>query len=221
VSARWALATACLAVALAFFAIFRVDPARSPLLSFRHPERWRSEESLLLNAPLAPLGSPRSLSDLYSLYARLAVGAEVRDLVLRDGPLHGDYRAFVSVDGKRVRPSGPAGCDRRTQLVTCRWAALNVGPTLVIEATARNRTYATATAARVSRGLRAYVRRQEDAAAIPSAARVRLLVVSAAASNSERVQGRRLIGPSAALAAVLVLLTLALISGRRSRRVES
>jgi len=98
------------------------------------------------------------LSGLYGFYAQLAVGPQVRQLALRGGPLHGDYGAFVSVDGKHPAPSGPSRCNQNTQLATCTYAGLNLGASLVIEATARTKNYATATASRVSRGLRTYVR---------------------------------------------------------------
>jgi hypothetical protein len=219
-SARWALATACVAVALAFFAIFRVDLAGSPFLSFRHQAGWRSEETLLLSAPGFPISPPAPfgpyrLSGLYAFYAQIAVGPEVRQLVLRAGPLHGDYQAFVLVDGKRLTPADPVSSNHDTQLVASRSYG-DLGA-LEIEGTGRSRHDATSTATRVSRGLRAYVHKQQDAAAIPSAQRVRLIVVSAAANDAERVGSRRLIGPSITLAAVLALLTLALVSGRRSR----
>jgi hypothetical protein len=200
---------------LALFAIFRVDFGHSPPLSFRHHERWRSAEMLRVNAPLAPHG-PSSLAGLYAFYAQIAASPNVRRIVLRSGPLHGSYRAFVSVDDVPATLFQPDRCKQTTQLITCTSIALNAAPSLEIEATARTKIYATATAARVSRGFRTYVRTQQDAASIPSQQRVDFLLVSPAGSNTRRVGSHRLIGPSVALAAVLTLLTLALISGRRS-----
>jgi hypothetical protein len=214
-SAPWALATAFLAVLLALFAIVRVDFGHSSLLSFRHHERWRSAEMLRVKVPLAPLG-PSSHSGLYAFYAQLAASLNVREIVLRSGPLHGSYRAFVSVDHVPATPSQPDRCNEATHLITCTSVAFDAAPSLEIEATARTKTYATATAARVSRGFRTYVRTQQDAASIPSQQRVDFLLVSGAGSNTRRIGSHHVIGPSVALAAVLTLLTLALISGRRS-----
>jgi len=218
-STRWALVTACVTVALTFFAIFRIDLSQPPVVSFRHQERWRSDETLLLSRPGLLPRAPRrgvSPSGLWSFYAQIAASAQVRQLALRAGPLHGDYRAFVSRDDKPRSQS--SNCNQTTQLASCTSASISFGAaSLVIEATARTKRYAIATAARVSRGLRDYVHQQQDAASIPADQRIRLAVVRPATSHTERIDGRRIAGPSVTLAAVLVLLTVAVVSGRRSR----
>jgi hypothetical protein len=211
----WAAATAGLAVVLAFLAIFRVDLAHSQV-SFRHQERWRSVETLHVVAPLAPLGNSRPL---YDLYAQLVGRPEVRTFVLRGGPLHGSYAAFVR-RGKLAQPFESVDCTQQTVLIACRTRAQTFGGvSLAIAGTARSRSAAVSTAARVSRALQAYLRRGQDASNIPTASRVHFVVVDPATNDIEHLSGHRLFGPLVALALILVLLGLVTITSARPGRL--
>jgi hypothetical protein len=211
----WAAATACVAVALAFLAIFHVDLAHSPRVSFRHKERWQSIETLRVVAPLAPLGNS---SGLYNFYAQLVGRPEVRELVLRDGPLHGSYGGSVR-RGKLARPHESVDCTQHTVLIGCRTRAQTVGGvSLAIEGTARSKAAAVSTAARASGALRVFLRHEQDAAKIPTGNRVTFVVVDPASNNVERLTGHRLLGPLVALALILALLGLVTITSERAGR---
>jgi len=190
---------ASVAVLLAFFAIFRVDLAGSPVISFRFHDRWQSQEVLVLSGSVdppipMPAPSPNLLASLSSYYATLANNGEVRKLILRDGPLHGSYRVVADTNGAQRVPL----------------------PILTIEGTARTKAIASSIATRVSRGFRAYVLQKQEEAQIPVSNRVQLHVVSPAAANVKHVQsGHRLLWPLVARSVVLVALALALGDARR------
>jgi hypothetical protein len=106
-----------LAVGLSFLAIVRVslDPVG---FSYRQPEQWTSEGTVLVSQRGFPwgrsitelftfsvdeatgrefseprFGSPDRFSDLAALYAELAVSDPVREIMLRDGPIEGSFAA--------------------------------------------------------------------------------------------------------------------------------
>jgi len=211
----WAATIACVAVALAFLAIVRVDLAHSPRFSFRHQERWRSIETLRVVAPLAPLGNS---AGLYDFYAQFVEAPEVRKLVLRGGPLHGTYDAFVR-RGKLAQPFESVDCTQQTVLIACRMREHSVGGTsLEIEGDARSKDAALSTAERVSHALQTYLRQQQDAAKIPAGNRVRFVAIDAAENDTERLAGRRVAGPLIALALILALLGLGTVASTRGAR---
>ncbi len=154
--------TAFAAVALTFFALFRIDLGHGSLISLRHDQTWRSVETLLVTAP-QPRKS-RSLEDsrastMAKLFAQLASSDAVRKLAARDGPLKGRYEAWASAGANDT-------------------SSRRGGPFLSIRALASSPGHAAHTAGRVSRSLRAYLERAEGAARIPRSERVRLVVVS-------------------------------------------
>jgi hypothetical protein len=196
-SVRWAAVIASVAALLAFFAIFRVDLAGSPVISFRFHDRWQSQEALALTGTGFPTsGGGRtgsSLSPLANLFANYAASQEVRQFILRDGPLHGSYRVFAGTGDAQPLPI------------------------LTFEGTARTKAIAAAIAARVSRDFRAYILQKQEEMQISKTQRIQFPVVSPAAKNVKQVQGRRLLWPLVVLSVVFALLALALVSARRSR----
>lgn len=99
-----------LAFLLSFFTLVRIGSAG---ISYRKAERWVSYETLFVTqrgfpwgrsvVPTAPSGTqekpsqayadPTRLSSLAILYSQLAVGDAVRQLMLKDGPIHGSIEA--------------------------------------------------------------------------------------------------------------------------------
>jgi hypothetical protein len=197
---RYLVLTAFAAVALTFFALFRIDLGHGALISFRHDQTWRSVETLLVTAPPQPPRS-RSLEDsrasaLAKLFAQLANSDAVRKLAARDGPLKGRYEAWASAG------ANDTSSRRRS-------------PFLSIRALASSPGHATHTAARVSRSLRAYLERAEGTARIPLSERVRLYVFSPS-GRATLVQERKLVGPLVALGVVMALLALAAVNRFRT-----
>jgi hypothetical protein len=196
---RYLVLTAFAAVALTFFALFRIDLGHGSLISFRHDQTWRSVETLLVTAPQPP--KSRSLEDssasaLAKLFAQLANSDAVRAFASRDAPLKGRYEAWASA-GASDTSSGRGG------------------PFLSIRALASSPGHAAHTAARVSRSLRAYLEREESTARIPRSERARLYVVSAS-RRATLVQERKLVRPLVALGVVLALLGLAAVNRFRT-----
>jgi hypothetical protein len=198
---RYLVLTAFAAVALTFFALFRIDlgGGYGSLISFRHDQTWRSVETLLVTAPQPP--DSRSLEDsrasaLARLFAQIANSDSVRAFASRDAPLKGRYEAWASAGAS----------DTSSRLG---------GPFLSIRALASSPGHAVHTAVRVSRSLRAYLEREEGTARIRRSERVRLYVVSAS-SRATLVQERKLVRPLVALGVVLALLALAAVSRFRT-----
>jgi hypothetical protein len=193
--------TAFAALALTFFALFRIDLGHGSgsLISLRHDQTWRSVETLLVTTPQPP--KSRSLEDsrasaLAKLFAQLASSDAVRKLAARDGPLKGRYDAWTSAGANDT-------------------SSRRGGPFLSIRALASSPGHAAHTAARVSRSLRAYLERAEGTPRIPRSERVRLYVVSPA-GRATLVQERKLVGPLVALGVVLALLALAAVNRFRT-----
>lgn len=196
---RYLVLTAFAAVALTFFALFRIDLGHGSLISFRHDQTWRSVETLRVTA--AQPSRSRSLEDstasaLAKLFAQLANSDAVRALAARDAPLKGHYEAWASAGANDT-------------------SSRRGGPFLSIRALASSPGHAAHTAARVSRSLRAYLERAEGTARIPRSERVRLDVVSAS-RRATLVQERKLVRPLVALGVVLALLALAAVSRFRT-----
>ena len=212
---RWFAGTACVAVALTFFAIFRVDLAGSHLVSFRYHESWRRHETLRVVAPLAPSSaSPFALSALSDLYAHYALSPKCASLlyatVICTAPT---ARSSASQALRSPLVRCPAGTRSRLSLQQPRPEAL-----LEIEATGGSEADATQTAARISNAVTAFLVQKQNEAAIPLSQRVRFEAAGSPARNVERFQGRRLIGPLIALTIVLALLALAVVSRRSEHR---
>jgi hypothetical protein len=191
--------TAFAAVALTFFALFRIDLGHGSLISFRHDQTWRSVETLRVTA--AQPSRSRSLEDsrasaLAKLFAQIANSDAVRKLAARDAPLKGRYEAWASAGAS----------DTSSRLG---------GPFLSIRALASSPGHAAHTAARVSRSLRAYLVHEQGTARLPRLERVRLDVVSPS-GRATLVHDRKLVEPLVALGVVLALLALAAVSRFRT-----
>jgi hypothetical protein len=103
-------AGAFIALSLAFFSFVRVGLAGAPTFTYREKEEWASfaqlfvtQEGFRWGASFTGRGDPRALSErigaerlaeerltsLAIIYARLALGDAVMEILLRDGPLNG------------------------------------------------------------------------------------------------------------------------------------
>jgi hypothetical protein len=199
--------------ALTFFSIFRVQQS-APLVSFRHAETWKSVETLRIVMPGFPTTAfrpPRTIDPLSTFYAQLAAGDAVRRVVLRDGPLKGQYSV-----GAKVAVSRPRRCDPTLVQAVC--LKQNTAASLLeIDGLASTEARARQVAARVALAFSHYVRRQQDAAHIPTSSRVRLELVSA--RGTDRISGHGVVLPLLTFAVVAALLLVAGVS-TRSRPVD-
>ncbi len=110
-----------IAVALAFFSVFRIDTNNGFSLEYRQSEKWVSIATILVTEPDFPLGravfqqdvppanseqpgqytpqfAPSSrFIELASVYAELVTGDAVKQRILKDGPLPGAVQAVPLV----------------------------------------------------------------------------------------------------------------------------
>jgi hypothetical protein len=83
------------AIALSFLAVFKVHPGRLQHLSYREPQVWADDVTLLVTPQRFPWGGsvfsegadPAKYGQLATIYANLATSDAVKTIVLRKGPV--------------------------------------------------------------------------------------------------------------------------------------
>lgn len=186
---------ALVGIALATLSIARVSfDGYEPRLQYRAAERWQSNATLLMSQPgfpwgrsvldeIVPLGKSGELGYiprygdgnrfawLAALYSKLAKGDEVRAIMLRDGPVHGQY------DTATVQSEFGAGL-----------------PLLTIAGFGGSPEQAEEIARRATNAFLVFLKTHQDANRIPAESRVQLQIVEKA-GQAVRVEGRRLMKP--------------------------
>jgi hypothetical protein len=189
------IAGTLLAITLATLSAVRVEWNGKPGLAYRSSETWESSSVVLLTQEGFPWGRS-TLNDLVPLknsgdirygprfadlsrfqglaliYASLAGGDQVRDVLLKGGPIDGAYGAEV------VQSS-----DGRTSL-----------PMIEIQGLARSPAAAAGLANRVTDAFRAYLEEYQDASNVPESERVDTPVIRRAA-GATLTEGRSMTRP--------------------------
>lgn len=177
-----------LAILLATLSFVRVSPSGG--ISYRQSQDWTASTTYVLSGSGFPVGSvttaggvrsPLALSSLAALYAQYATGDDVYARIRREGPLHGVVTATSFVNSQT---------SQRYPL-----------PILAISADAATPGKALALAHRAANAFTGYIVDKQNAAAIPQAQRVQLLVVNAA-------KQAKLVGPRKKTLPIVIFLTI-------------
>jgi hypothetical protein len=163
----------CVAAALTFLSVARVNPGGSPMFAYRGTETWLGTARVFVTESGFPWGrriitpptqgapssttesDPGRLSSLAILYSNLATGDPVRRILLKGGP----YKAKFSAAPLQADANG------------------NTLPIIQISATGTSRQTANENAARATLALVQYIRQQQIANKIPANQRVQLQVI--------------------------------------------
>jgi hypothetical protein len=199
------LAGVILAVLLAAFSVARLDTSKGglPSLRYRQSETWSSSTSIFITQQGFPLGrsfydrvvplpngqsvsvyqDPYRFSNYAVLYAGLATSDEVKQLILRSGPLRGVVQASVP-----TQPSNPS-------------VAL---PIVDVNGVATSPALARDAAHRATAALISYVTNQQTTSDVPKSQRVLLQVLNEP-TPAVLVKARSKTRPVAAFLATLLM----------------
>jgi hypothetical protein len=169
-----------IALVLAFFSVAKVDPHRSPYVSYRKAQQWASYSRILVAQPGFTVGSTlagagaaaaqaldtKSAADsrmpaLATIYASFVTGDSVQKLIERHGPMRGELQAVALP----VDPTGGGG---------------GVLPVISIAALADSTQYALSLGNRATVALQEYIAQQQQANGVPPSERVQLIVLNKA-----------------------------------------
>jgi len=177
------------AIFMAVLSFVRISPG-SPHVSYRQSQDWRSSTVFTLSGPGFAVGSTRGaggsnssvqLAALAAYYAPLALGDDVRRLMLKDGPIRGVIDAQPAVNNLSAF---------KTPL-----------PILTITADATSQEAAVTLAQRAARAFTTYVVQQQQRFAIPPSQRIQFNVLNAA-------KKAELVGPRKKTLPIVIFLTI-------------